>query len=264
VTAADTPGAIGRTPRQVAGPEVDRLRESEALDDEPDTERTAPAGRSADDSVEDGGVDGPEPDGADALDPDPEVDTEPVATDPGLDPDPGPDTEPVVVTDPGLDPDPGPDTEPVATKPQLDPDPDAEVDTEPVATDPGLDPDPGPDTEPMVATEPDLDPYPEPDTEPMVTSDLDLEVTPAGYMGETDDLRRRWETVQASFVDDPRQAVEQADAMVSDAVAALQAHIEQRREDLAETWRESGQASTDALLVAFQRYRDLFDGVLST
>ena len=210
MTAADTPGAIGRTPRQVAGPEVDRLRESEALDDEPDTERTAPAGRSADDSVEDGGVDGPEPDGADALDPDPDVDTEPVATDPGLDPDPGPDTEP------------------------------------------------------MVATEPDLDPYPEPDTEPMVTSDLDLEVTPAGYMGETDDLRRRWETVQASFVDDPRQAVEQADAMVSDAVAALQAHIEQRREDLAETWRESGQASTDALLVAFQRYRDLFDGVLST
>ncbi len=52
--------------------------------------------------------------------------------------------------------------------------------------------------------------------------------------------------------------------MVSAAVAALQAHIEQRREDLAETWRDGEPASTDTLLTAFQRYRDLFDGVLST
>ena len=83
-------------------------------------------------------------------------------------------------------------------------------------------------------------------------------------MVEPDELRRRWESVQASFVDDPRRAVEQADGMVSAAVAALQAHIEQRREDLAETWRDGEQASTDTLLTAFQRYRDLFDGVLST
>ena len=48
------------------------------------------------------------------------------------------------------------------------------------------------------------------------------------------------------------------------AVAALQAHIEQRREDLAETGRDGAQASTDALLAAFQRYRELFEGVLST
>ena len=83
-------------------------------------------------------------------------------------------------------------------------------------------------------------------------------------MGETSELRRRWEVVQASFVDDPRRAVEEADEMVSVAVAALQAHIEQRREDLAETWRGGEHGSTDALLAAFQRYRDMFDGVLST
>ena len=52
--------------------------------------------------------------------------------------------------------------------------------------------------------------------------------------------------------------------MVSTAVAALQARVEQRREDLAETWRAGERPSTDALLAAFQRYRDLFDGVLST
>ena len=89
-------------------------------------------------------------------------------------------------------------------------------------------------------------------------------MTAAGFMLESSDLRMRWEAVQASFVDDPRAAVEQADGMVSAAVAALQAHIEQRREDLAETWRDGEPASTDTLLIVFQRYRDLFDGVLST
>ena len=115
-----------------------------------------------------------------------------------------------------------------------------------------------------MATEPDLDPEVEPDTEPVAAIELDPDLTPAGFMVEPDELRRRWESVQASFVDDPRRAVEQADGIVSAAVAALQAHIEQRREDLAETWRDGEQASTDTLLTAFQRYRDLFDGVLST
>ncbi len=119
------------------------------------------------------------------------------------------------------------------------------------------------------------DPEPEPEPEPVTAgtprssragdgTDPELELTPAGFMVEPSELRRRWEAVQASFVDDPRRAVEQADGMVSAAVAALQAHIEQRREDLAETWRGGEQASTDTLLTAFQRYRDLFDGVLST
>ena len=213
MTAADTPGAIGRTPRQVAGPEVDRLRESDALDDEPDTERTAPAVGRGDDAVDDRGVDGPEPDGTEALDPDPDV-------------------------------------EPTPTAPEFDPDPDAEVESEPVAREPQLDPDPVAEFEPA--------------TEPVAATDLDPEVTPAGFMIEPDELRRRWEAVQASFVDDPRGAVEQADGMVSAAVAALQARIEQRREDLAETWRDGEQVSTDTLLRTFQRYRDLFDGVLST
>jgi CRISPR/Cas system-associated endonuclease Cas1 len=83
-------------------------------------------------------------------------------------------------------------------------------------------------------------------------------------MGDTGELRERWEAVQASFVDDPQRAVERADEMVSLAVAALQAHVEQRREDLAETWRGGGQASTDTLRTAFQSYRELFEGVLST
>ena len=119
--------------------------------------------------------------------------------------------------------------------------------------------DPDPEVEPAPSADAD------PEVEPEPTGDVDPEVELGpGFMGETSELHRRWEGVQASFVDDPRRAVEQADEMVSAAVAALQAHIEQRREDLAETWRGEQQASTDALLTAFQCYRELFEGVLST
>ena len=121
------------------------------------------------------------------------------------------------------------------------------------------------DPDPEVEPEPSADADPEVEPEPEAATDPEPEVEPGpGFMGETSELHRRWEGVQASFVDDPRRAVEQADEMVSAAVAALQAHIEQRREDLAETWRGEQQASTDALLTAFQCYRELFEGVLST
>jgi hypothetical protein len=156
-------------------------------------------------------------------------------------------------------------------------DPDREVEPEPTGdADREVEPEPTGDADREVEPEPtgdadrEVEPEPAGEADPDVFAlaaamDPDPEIGPDdGFMGETDELRRRWENVQAGFVDDPRRAVEQADEMVSAAVAALQAHIEQRREDLAETWRDGAQASTDALLAAFQRYRELFEGVLST
>ena len=134
------------------------------------------------------------------------------------------------------------------------PDPERDIDEDPVFLD---------DHTTEVAEAPVLTPdegaLDEPTGDAVAPPDLDN-----GFMGDTGDLRGRWEAVQASFVDDPRHTVAQADEMVSVAVAALQARVEQQREDLAETWRTGEQPSTDDLLVAFQRYRDLFDGVLST
>ena len=78
------------------------------------------------------------------------------------------------------------------------------------------------------------------------------------------DLQRRWGAVQAGFVDDPRRAVEGADDIVAEVVGALQAAIDDRRRELAEPWRDHADASTDALLVAFQSYRSVFERVLSS
>ena len=77
-------------------------------------------------------------------------------------------------------------------------------------------------------------------------------------------LRRRWGAVQAGFVDDPRRAVEVADDILAEAVGALQAAIDDRRREVAEPWRDDVNASTDALIVAFQSYRSVFERVLSS
>jgi hypothetical protein len=172
--------------------------------------------------------------------------------------DPDPVAEPASVQDPD------PVAEPASVQ---DPDPVAEPAS---ASDPDPDPtaepsvqDPDPAAEPASVSEP--DPEAEPALEPVPAAEPESRAgRPDQFMGDTGELRERWEAVQASFVDDPQRAVERADEMVSLAVAALQAHVEQRREDLAETWRGGGQASTDTLRTAFQSYRELFEGVLST
>jgi hypothetical protein len=204
VTAPDAPEPIGRTPRQVAGPEVEPEREDDAGDS-------------------------------------PAVD---LRERPGSDPDPEVEPEPTGDADREVEPEPTGDADR-----EVEPEPTGDADRE-------VEPEPAAEPEPVgfeLASAMDPDPEIGPD-----------DGFDDGFMGETDELRRRWEAVQAGFVDDPRRTVEQADEMVSAAVAALQAHIEQRREDLAETWRDGAQASTDALLAAFQRYRELFEGVLST
>jgi len=171
---------------------------------------------------------------------------------PGSEPDPEVEPEPTGDVDREVEPEPTGDVDR-----EVEPEPTGDVDRE-------VEPGPTGDADREVELDPAAEPEPV-GVELASAMDPDREIGPGdGFMGETDELRRRWEAVQAGFVDDPRRAVEQADEMVSAAVAALQAHIEQRREDLAETWRDGAQASTDALLVAFQRYRELFEGVLST
>ena len=111
---------------------------------------------------------------------------------------------------------------------------------------------PGADVEPDA----DVVPVPGADVEP----DVEL---PAGFMGDTAALRDRWESVQVGFVDDPRHAVEEAHEMVAAAVAELQAQIDRQRDELGGSWRDDAAASTDALLSAFQGYRELFERVLA-
>jgi molecular chaperone GrpE (heat shock protein) len=81
-------------------------------------------------------------------------------------------------------------------------------------------------------------------------------------LGGVEDLRSRWDTIQAGFVDEPRRSVEQADSLVADAIQRLAESFAQTRQDLEEQWTRGADVSTEDLRVALQRYRSFFDRLL--
>ena len=76
-------------------------------------------------------------------------------------------------------------------------------------------------------------------------------------------FRSRWETIQSGFVDEPRQAVEQADALVADLVDRLTASFSEARSRLEGQWAKGEDASTEELRVALTRYRSFFKRLLA-
>jgi hypothetical protein len=76
-------------------------------------------------------------------------------------------------------------------------------------------------------------------------------------------FRGRWDEIQASFVDDPRNAVEKADALVSDLVERITAGLAEARSGLEGQWSQGEEASTEDLRVALTRYRSFFKRLLS-
>lgn len=76
-------------------------------------------------------------------------------------------------------------------------------------------------------------------------------------------LRARWDSVQAGFVDDPRDCVHKADGLVSDVVGQLTTGFTEARSRLEHQWSRGEEASTEDLRVALTRYRDFFQRLLA-
>ncbi|MEH3140786.1 MAG: hypothetical protein PGN37_11505 [Mycobacterium kyogaense] len=76
-------------------------------------------------------------------------------------------------------------------------------------------------------------------------------------------LRARWDAVQASFVDDPKDCVQKADGLVADLVQQLTTGFDHARSRLEDQWSRGEQASTEDLRVALKRYRSFFERLLS-
>jgi hypothetical protein len=80
---------------------------------------------------------------------------------------------------------------------------------------------------------------------------------------EGQELRSRWDTIQTAFVDNPRQAVEQADHLVAQTIKHLADMFAQERSQLEQQWSRGGDVSTEDLRLALQRYRSFFGRLLS-
>ncbi|MFC4535697.1 hypothetical protein [Sphaerisporangium dianthi] len=72
------------------------------------------------------------------------------------------------------------------------------------------------------------------------------------------EFEQRWREVQASFVDDPRDAVTRADQLVDEAVAA----IASRKQSLVDQWKNSDQNDTERLRLALRDYRSLLQDLV--
>jgi hypothetical protein len=77
------------------------------------------------------------------------------------------------------------------------------------------------------------------------------------------DFNNRWTDVQAGFVDEPRRAVQQADALVSDVIQRITNTFTNERAQLEAQWDRGGDVSTEELRQALQRYRSFFSRLLT-
>jgi hypothetical protein len=83
------------------------------------------------------------------------------------------------------------------------------------------------------------------------------------FVSDPGALRRQWDSVQVGFVDDPHNAVREADALVSAAIEELSAGFSDQRSRLEAAWAGGRDTSTDDLRGAFRTYRDFFERLLS-
>ena len=80
---------------------------------------------------------------------------------------------------------------------------------------------------------------------------------------ETKEFRARWDAIQASFVDDPRGVVKQADNHVAVTMKRLAEMFAAERAKLEEQWDRGDNVSTEDLRLALRRYRSFFGRLLS-
>lgn len=77
------------------------------------------------------------------------------------------------------------------------------------------------------------------------------------------DLRGRWDKVQADFVDEPRAAVQEADELVASAMKRLAEVFADERNKLEQQWDRGDQVNTEDLRQALRRYRSFFHRLLA-
>ena len=91
----------------------------------------------------------------------------------------------------------------------------------------------------------------------------DEQLAPLFSADAAKEFRSRWDAVQSSFVDDPKQAVRKGDELVAQVMKSLTETFSNERSRLEGQRDQSDKASTENLRVALRRYRSFFERLLS-
>jgi hypothetical protein len=80
---------------------------------------------------------------------------------------------------------------------------------------------------------------------------------------DTTRFRDRWHELQTGFVDEPREAVANADELVAELMQQLAKRFSQERSALEGQWSRGEDVSTEDLRISLQRYRSFFERLLA-
>ena len=135
-------------------------------------------------------------------------------------------------------------------------------------TDPGTDSQPVVDTGPVAAEAP-LDAAPLPETPVGGSSEQGAALatnagSPESLLNPVDSehFRTRWSQIQGTFVDEPRSAVQQADALVAEVIQQITQSFASEISSLEAQWNEGDDVSTEDLRQALQHYRSFFNRLM--
>lgn len=77
------------------------------------------------------------------------------------------------------------------------------------------------------------------------------------------DMLVQWKDIQAEFADEPRKAVQDADALVAELMQRLAQMFASEREQLESQWSGGGDVDTEDLRHGLRRYRSFFERLLA-
>lgn len=75
-------------------------------------------------------------------------------------------------------------------------------------------------------------------------------------------FRAEWQQVQTRFVDDPKDAVQDADRLVAEVLQSLAGTFTERKQELEGQWHGDSEAVTEDLRLALRSYRTFFNQLL--
>ncbi|MEV3988074.1 hypothetical protein AB0J57_04130 [Streptomyces sp. NPDC049837] len=104
----------------------------------------------------------------------------------------------------------------------------------------------------------------EPSTTPDVAVPSEDETPRLLDEGDEEGFRDRWQEIQTQFVDDPREAVHKADALVADVMQQLASTFADHKKDLEGQWNRGEEVDTEDLRKALRQYRSFFNRLLTT
>jgi hypothetical protein len=80
---------------------------------------------------------------------------------------------------------------------------------------------------------------------------------------DAENFQVEWRALQSEFVDDPHEAVQRADELVTQVMRTLTGTFAEHKRALEQQWQQGEQVQTEELRQALKRYRAFFDRLLA-